>query len=185
MDGKPREDGVRDFLASRNISLPQVDTGERPDVITAKSITELKNRILQGKLEREGIRVYPGPREYLKAVRRCGKAIVVVSSSANTVRVLQLTGLIELVDHLVDAQALARGGLRGKPAPDSYVEGARLAGASPKSTAVFEDALAGVTAGKAAGAGLVVGLNRKSAQHRLDLLKGGADRVVKDLGELL
>jgi len=198
VDGKPRADGVRDFLASRAIHLPEGDREDAPPPATPSSaggppstewtvygVGNRKNELLLARIHSDGVEVYDGSRRYLQAARAAGLRRAVVSSSANTADVLQVTELADLVEGRVDGRTLQVQGLRGKPAPDSFLAGAALFGTDPSSAAVFEDALAGVQAGRDGGFGFVVGVNRVDDEHARALRKHGADIVVSDLGELL
>ena len=185
VDGKPRGDGVRDFLASRGIALPN---GQRGDPATAETIVGVgarKNTLLLERIRRDGVTVYEGSRRYLEAARSAGLHRVVVSSSANTSEVLRVTGLDELIEGRIDGVTLAERHIAGKPAPDSFLAGARLIGVAPDAAAVFEDATAGVAAGRAGGFGYVVGVNRLDAEHGSALRDHGADVVVADLADLV
>lgn len=183
VDGKPREDGVRDFLASRGISLPDGAPDDPPQAETVHGLGNRKNVELLARIERDGVEVFAGSVRYLRAAAAAGLHRVVVSSSANTATVLRATGLDALVEGRVDGNTLVEQGLRGKPAPDSFVAGARLVGAEPDAAVVFEDALAGVAAGRAGAFGYVVGVDRAG---QADALRAhGADLVVSDLAELL
>jgi HAD superfamily hydrolase (TIGR01509 family) len=146
-------------------------------------VGNLKNRLLESIIDRDGVTPYPGSVRYLEAARAAGMPIGVVTASANGERVLDAAGLASFVDARVDGVVLARDGLRGKPAPDSFLAGARALGVEPKSAAVFEDALAGVQAGRAGGFGHVVGVNRGDQADAL--VEHGADVVVLDLADLL
>ena len=174
VDGMPRYDGVRRFLESRGIETPDelvMDLGDR------------KNVAVQKKIRDEGVEVYEGSRRYLEAARDAGLRRAVVSSSANTEEVLNVTGLAPLIEARVDGVVAKERGLPGKPKPDIFLEGARELGAEPSQAAVFEDALAGVEAGRAGNFGIVIGVDRVG---QADALKEhGADRVVQDLEELL
>jgi beta-phosphoglucomutase family hydrolase len=183
VDGKPRLDGVRDFLASRGIRLPETSAGDAPDEPTVKALGDRKNAIVQQRIEQDGVRVYPGSRRYLEAAERAGLRRAVVSSSANTEQVLRVTGLAPLIELRVDGVTIKQEGLRGKPAPDTFLAAARRLGVTPEQAAVFEDALAGVEAGRAGGFGCVIGVDRIG--HAAALAAHGADRVVTDLGDLL
>jgi beta-phosphoglucomutase family hydrolase len=185
VDGKPRADGVRDFLASRGITLPEGASDDPPGAETVHGLGNRKNELLLERIHRDGVTVYDGSRRYLEQAKDAGLRRIVVSSSANTKDVLQVTGLAPLVEGRVDGLTLQQEGLRGKPAPDSFLAGARLAGVSPDQAAVFEDALAGVEAGRAGGFGCVIGVNRLDAAHADGLREHGASVVVDDLGELL
>ncbi|WAX57167.1 beta-phosphoglucomutase family hydrolase [Jatrophihabitans cynanchi] len=185
VDGKPRADGVRDFLASRGIQLPAGDREDRAGADTVYGVGNRKNELLLARIHSDGVEVYDGSRRYLQAARAAGLRRAVVSSSANTADVLQVTGLAELVEGRVDGHTLQVQGLRGKPAPDSFLAGAKLFGTDPAAAVVFEDALAGVQAGRDGGFGFVVGVNRVDDEHAGALRQHGADIVVSDLGELL
>ncbi|MDT4933456.1 MAG: hypothetical protein QOK11_1348 [Pseudonocardiales bacterium] len=185
VDGKPRADGVRDFLASRGITLPEGDPDDAPDRETVHGVGNRKNELLLQRIREDGVRVYEGSRRYLQAARDAGLHRAVVSSSANTAEVLRVTGLDELVEGRVDGKTLIAKHLRGKPAPDSFLAGAALLGATAKESAVFEDATAGVQAGRAGDFGFVVGVNRLDDEHGAALRASGADIVVGDLEELL
>jgi beta-phosphoglucomutase family hydrolase len=183
VDGKPREDGIRSFLAARGIHLPQGAEDDPPTAPTVHGLARRKNDLLLELLEREGVHVYPGSVRYVRAVRERGLATAVVTSSQNCAEVLAAAGIGDLFDARVDGLTAAAEHLRGKPAPDTYLAAARALSAAPAEAAVFEDALAGVEAGRAGGFGLVVGVDRAG---QADLLRRhGADRVVGDLADLL
>jgi beta-phosphoglucomutase family hydrolase len=183
VDGKPRPDGVRDFLASRGITLPEGNPDDGPDLETVNGLGNRKNQALLRRIREEGVEVFEGSRRYLEAARDAGLRRVVVSSSANTAEVLEVTGLAAMVEGWIDGLAIAAQGLKGKPAPDTFMAGARCAGVEPGQAAVFEDALAGVEAGRAGGFGFVVGVDRTG--HADALRAHGADIVVSDLAQLL
>ncbi|WP_432485089.1 beta-phosphoglucomutase family hydrolase [Kineococcus esterisolvens] len=183
VDGKPRAAGVRDFLASRGITLPEGAPDDPPGSETVSGLGNAKNADLLRRIEQDGVDVYEGSRRYLEAAREAGLRRAVVSSSANTRQVLEVTGLAPYVEDRVDGVTLRELGLPGKPAPDTFLEGARRLGVPPARVAVFEDALAGVEAGRAGGFGVVVGVDRVG--HGDALLEHGADVVVRDLAELL
>ena len=183
VDGKPRQDGVRDFLASRHITLPD---GMPDDPVTAQTVYGLGNRknveLLQ-KIATDGVEIYDGSLAYLKAAQSAGLRRIVVSSSANTEQVLRVTGLAPYIEARIDGVTLRQQNIAGKPAPDSYLAGAKLAGATPAQAVVFEDAIAGVQSGRAGQFGYVVGVNRVG---QADALKSaGADIVVDDLADLI
>jgi beta-phosphoglucomutase family hydrolase len=173
VDGKPREDGIRDFLASRHIHA---------DADEVRTLSERKNALVLKLIADEGVQAYPGSVEYLKAARAAGLRRAVVSSSHNCEDVLRVAGITEYLEVRVDGHVIDALGLRGKPAPDSFLEGARRLGVRPDQAAVFEDALAGVEAGHDGKFGCVIGVNR--GDHRDSLLRHGADIVVDDLSEL-
>jgi len=187
VDGKPRDAGVRDFLASRGITLPEggpEDPVDQPfDDVSVAGLGNRKNQQLLHRIATDGVEVYEGSRRYLRAARDAGLRCAVVSSSANTRQVLEVTGLAEHVEARVDGVTLREQHLRGKPAPDTFLAGARALGVEPGRAAVFEDALAGVEAGRAGGFGTVVGVDRVG--HADALREHGADVVVGDLAELL
>ncbi len=182
VDGKPRADGVRDFLTSRGIQLDEGSADDAPDAETVNGLGNRKNVVLQRRIHDDGVEVYEGSVRYVRAVRDAGLAAAVVSSSANTRDVLDVTGIADLFDAVVDGNVLRERGLRGKPAPDGFIEGARLLGMEPGEAAVFEDAVSGVEAGRAGGFAIVIGVDRVG--HAQALLEHGADRVVADLEEL-
>jgi beta-phosphoglucomutase family hydrolase len=185
VDGKPRADGVRGFLASRGISLPEGDADDGADAQTVLGLGNRKNGLLLERIHSDGVAVYDGSRRYLEAARDAGLRRVVVSSSANTADVLHVTGLDRLVEGRVDGVTLAQQHLRGKPAPDSFLAGAALVGVQAAQAVVFEDATSGVQAGQAGKFGYVVGVNRIDDKHAQALREQGADVVVRDLAELL
>ncbi|HEY3629351.1 MAG TPA: beta-phosphoglucomutase family hydrolase [Jatrophihabitantaceae bacterium] len=185
VDGKPRADGVRDFLASRGIHLPEGDPDDPPDHDTVNGVGNRKNELLTERLHTDGVTVYEGSRRYLAAARDAGLARAVVSSSANATTVLQITGLDTYIQAVVDGHTITEQHLSGKPAPDSFRAGAERLRVEPSAAAVFEDALAGVEAGRAGRFGYVVGVNRLDDDHATGLREHGADVVVNDLGELL
>ncbi len=174
VDGKPREDGVRDFLRSRGID---------PDPALVKRLGDEKNDLVTQIIERDGVEVYDGSVRYVHRAKDAGLKLAVVSSSANAKPVLESVGLLDLFDHVVDGHAVAEDGLKGKPAPDTFLEGARRLGVEPAHAAVFEDALAGVEAGRAGDFGCVVGVDRVGQAQALQ--EHGASTVVQDLDELL
>jgi beta-phosphoglucomutase family hydrolase len=183
VDGLPREDGVRSFLASRGIHLPEGGDGDPEDAETVRGLATRKNRLVLQVLREQGVEVYPGSVRYVKAVRDAGLHRAVVSSSANCREILIAAGIEDLFEARVDGISAKRLGLRGKPAPDTFLEGARELGVGADRAAVFEDATAGVEAGRAGGFAYVVGVDRVG--HAEDLLHHGADVVVEDLEELL
>jgi beta-phosphoglucomutase family hydrolase len=183
VDGKPRQDGVRDFLASRGIRLPEGSPHDPPDAETVYGLGNRKNLELNRRIEQDGVEVFPGSLRYLQAAQEAGLRRIVVSSSANTALVLQRTGLERYIEGRIDGVTLAQRHLAGKPKPDSFLAGAELAGVPPEQAAVFEDAQAGVAAGRAGGFGYVVGVDRVGQATRLRA--HGADVVVKDLSELI
>jgi beta-phosphoglucomutase family hydrolase len=183
VDGKPREAGVRDFLASRGIELPEGSPDDGPDADTVHGVGGRKNELVLKLIAERGVDVYPGSVRLVDAARAAGLKTAVVSSSANTKLILESAGLSDRFDARVDGVTLATEGIAGKPAPDSFLRAAELLGVAPAEAAVFEDALAGVAAGHAGGFGITVGVNR--LDQAAALREHGADIVVNDLAELL
>ena len=183
VDGLPRYDGVRNFLKSRGIELPQGDPDDPPDKETICGIGNRKNVLVLKLIKENGVEPYEGSVRYVKAVREAGLRRAVVSSSANCKDVLVAAGIDDLFEAVVDGNTVDEQHLKGKPAPDTFLAGAKALGVQPAQAAVFEDALAGVQAGHAGNFGFVVGVDRVG---QADALKEhGADVVVKDLAELL
>jgi beta-phosphoglucomutase family hydrolase len=199
VDGKPREDGVRSFLASRGITLPEggpddppriettlETTGEptvEPEGETVWSLGSRKNEIVLRLMRERGVEAYEGSVRYVHAVRDAGLPRAVVSSSANCREVLRAAGIDDLFDQRVDGIVARKDHLRGKPAPDTYLAAAKILNVAPGEAAVFEDALAGVEAGRAGAFGAVIGVDRVG---QADALRAhGATTVVEDLAELL
>ena len=183
VDGKPRLDGTRSFLRSRGIELPEGGPDDPPDAETIWHLSMRKNDLVQEKITTLGVTVYPGSVRYLEAVKRAGLATACVSSSANAAQVLEVAGLTGLIDLRIDGVNAKQRGLPGKPAPDTFLAAAADLGVGPKGSAVFEDAISGVQAGRAGGFGSVVGVDRVG--HAAALREHGADVVVTDLAELL
>ncbi|WBQ08159.1 HAD family hydrolase [Kribbella sp. CA-293567] len=183
VDGKPRPDGVRDFLLSRGITLPEGHPDDPPGLQTVNGLGNQKNVAVLRRIRDDGVRVFEGSRRYLQAAKAAGLRRVVVSSSANTGEVLEVTGLAALVEHRIDGVTIRATGLRGKPAPDTFLAGAKWCGVEPSEAVVFEDALAGVQAGRAGAFGYVVGVDRVGQAEQLKLQ--GADIVVTDLADLI
>src|SRR6202046_5546367 len=183
VDGKPRLEGTESFLESRHINLPTGDPDDKPGTPTVYGLSNRKNELVLEVLKRDGVEVYPGSRRYIDAVRAAGLKTAIVSSSANTEAVLQAGGVADLFDARRDANVAKARGLHGKPAPDTFLEAARMLGVPPEHAAVYEDALAGVAAGHAGKFGLVVGVDRVGQADALR--QHGADVVVKDLADLL
>ncbi|MFD2763630.1 HAD family hydrolase [Micromonospora eburnea] len=183
VDGKARADGVRSFLASRGISLPEGTPDDPPEADTVNGVGNRKNVVLLQRLQSDGVDVYQGSVRYLEAAARVGLRRAVVSASANAQAVVEAAGLDRLLEARVDGLVAHERGLRGKPYPDTFLAGAELLGVAPAKAAVFEDALAGVAAGKAGDFGYVVGVDRVGQAD--DLRSHGADVVVTDLAELM
>ena len=183
VDGKPRLDGVRDFLAGRQITLPEGTPSDPPTAETVNGLGGRKNAIVLHRIHTGGVRVFEGSRRYLVAAEQAGFRRAVVSSSANTGEVLTVTGLAPLVELTVDGVTIRDERLSGKPAPDTFLAAARRLGSRPAQCAVFEDALSGVAAGRAGHFGFVVGVDRVGQGD--ELRAHGADTVVQDLADLL
>jgi beta-phosphoglucomutase family hydrolase len=183
VDGKPRYDGVRSFLASREIQLPEGDPSDPPSAETVCGLGNRKNELVLALLRRDGVQVYEGSVRYVRAVRDAGLHRAVVSASANTREVLKAAGIEDLFEVRIDGIVAAERHLRGKPAPDPFLAAAAELKVPAAEAAVFEDALAGVEAGRAGNFEYVVGVDRVG--QRRALLEHGADIVVDDLGELL
>jgi beta-phosphoglucomutase family hydrolase len=183
VDGKKREDGVRSFLASRHIELPEGGDDDPTDAETIHGLGNRKNEAFQKTLHDQGAEVFDGSRRYLEAVTAAGLGVAVVSASANTRDVLAATGLDRFVQKRVDGVTLREEHIAGKPAPDSFLRAAQLLEVDPGAAAVFEDALSGVAAGRAGNFGFVVGVDRVGQAD--DLRRNGADIVVTDLAQLL
>jgi len=183
VDGKPRAAGVRDFLASRDITLAEGSPDDPPDAETINGVGNGKNQELQRRIREDGVQVFEGSRRYLEAARDAGLRRAVVSSSANTEDVLAVTGLAQYVELRVDGTTIREEKLAGKPAPDTFLTAAQRLGVEPAAAAVFEDAIAGVQAGRAGRFGAVIGVNRTG--QAAALRDNGASLVVNDLAELL
>ncbi len=183
VDGRSRADGVRTFLAARGIQLPEGRDGDTAADGTVLGLANTKNELLLSLLAAGGVQVYPGSQRYLRAVRAAGLATAVVSASANAHQVLAEAGLDGQFDAVVDGHVARSRMLAGKPAPDTYLAAAAALAVQPVSAAVFEDALAGVAAGRAGRFGWVVGVDRVGQAS--DLRHAGADVVVTDLADLL
>lgn len=183
VDGKPRLEGTRSFLASRGIELPEGTPDDPPDAETLWGLSTRKNDLVQERIRTDGVDVYPGSRRYLEAVKDAGLATAVVSSSANAEQILRVTGLETFIDHRVDGVTARERGLPGKPAPDTFLAAAADLGVDRSVAVVFEDALAGVQAGHAGDFGAVVGVDR--LDQAAALREHGADVVVTDLADLL
>ena len=183
VDGKLRYDGVRDFLKSRAIELPEGSPDDPPTAETVCGLGNRKNDMINDVLQSEGVEAYQGSIALVRQLRRKGMKTAVVSSSHNCLAVLQAAQMADLFDARVDGDVADRRHLRGKPAPDTFLAAAAQLGVSPQRAIVVEDAIAGVQAGRAGRFGLVVGVARKG---EVDALKdNGADVVVADLSEFV
>ena len=183
VDGKPRYEGVQSFLTARGIELTRGEPSDPPDAETVDGLGNRKNAILLRLIHERGVEPYEGSVRYVEAAREAGLRRAVVSSSTNCRDVLAAAGIEDLFEVRIDGVVAEREHLRGKPAPDTFLAGARALGADAAEAAVFEDALAGVAAGRAGGFAFVVGVDRTGQAKALR--EHGADVVVTDLGELL
>ena len=183
VDGKPRPDGVRDFLASRDIRLPEGSLDDPPDVETVAGLGNRKNDLVMEVFEAAAIERYEGTVALIHQLRHHGFKIAVVTSSENCTAVLHATGLTGLFDVQVDGNTIREQHLAGKPSPDTFLMAARLLGAEPARAVVIEDAISGVQAGSSGKFGLVIGVARKGNVE--ELKHNGAHLVVNDLSELV
>jgi beta-phosphoglucomutase family hydrolase len=183
VDGKLREDGVRSFLASRGVTVPEGDTADPPTAETVHGLGTRKNDLVLELIDRHGVEVYEGSVRFVQAARDAGLRRAVVSASKNCRQVLIAAGIELLFEARIDGIVAAAARLRGKPAPDMFLAAADALGVAPVHCAVFEDAVAGVEAGRAGAFGWVVGVDRGG--QATALRSHGADRVVADLSELL
>ena len=183
VDGKPRYDGVRSFLASRAITLPEGTPDDDPELETVCGLGNRKNAAFSAVLRDEGVTPYPASVALLDWLRARGTAVAVVSSSRNAPGVLAAAGLADRFEVVVDGRVAADTGLPGKPAPDTFAYAAEQLGVTRERSVVLEDALSGVQAGRAGEFGLVVGVDRGAGAQ--PLLDGGADVVVTELDELI
>ncbi|MCS0602630.1 beta-phosphoglucomutase family hydrolase [Streptomyces sp. LP11] len=182
VDGRPRADGVRAFLASRGIELPEGTPEDPPDARTVNGVGNRKNVLLLEKIRTDGVEAYEGTLRYLEAVRARGLRTAIVSSSANCRDVLRSIDAEHFFDVRIDGVVAAERKLPGKPRPDTFLAAAEDLGVEASRAAVFEDALAGMDAGRSGHFGYVVGLDRVGQSDAL--YTHGADIVVKDLAEL-
>lgn len=183
VDGRPRYEGVHSFLESRGIELPQGTPEDRPGAETIDGLGSHKNEILLRLVHVKGVRAFPGSVRYVHAVASHGFRRAVVSSSTNCRDVLAAAGIQDLFEEIIDGHTAERSHIAGKPAPDTYLAGARALAIDPALAAVFEDALAGVEAGRRGNFGFVVGVDRVGQAE--ELKARGADVVVRDLADLL
>jgi beta-phosphoglucomutase family hydrolase len=183
VDGKPRYDGVRSFLQSRGIELPQGTPDDPPGAETVDGLGNRKNELVLQLIRDEGVHAYPGSVRYLDVARDAGLRRAVVSSSANCADVLRAAGIENYFEVRVDGHVVEDQGLKGKPAPDTFLHAAKELGMQAAQAAVFEDALSGVEAGQAGNFGCVVGVDRVGQAEALT--EHGASVVVKDPADLL
>jgi alpha,alpha-trehalase len=182
VDGKPRYDGVRDFLASRGIELPRGDPSDPPDKETVCGLGNRKNDLFNAEVREHGVETYPSTIELIRHLHEVGIRVGLMSSSKNTAMVLDVTGTTDLFEVRVDGVVAAQVGLPGKPDPAMYLEAARRLGVEAARSVVVEDALSGVEAGRRGGFALVIGVDRLGQADALR--KAGADVVVDDLAEV-
>jgi len=183
VDGKPRFDGVRDFIRSRGIKLPEGTPEDSPETETVCGLGNRKNDLVNEVIDSVGVDAYESTITLARQIRDAGIKIAVVTSSQNCDAVLKAAKIDDLFNVRVDGNTILEQHLSGKPAPDSYLEGAKRLGVDPHRTVVVEDAISGVQSGRNGKFGLVIGVDRKGNGD--ELKKNGADVVVKDLGEFL
>ena len=183
VDGKPRYDGVRDFLASRGVQLPEGDPDDPPEAETVCGLGNRKNRLVTKAIEETGVPAYEGSVRFVRQLHRDGFKVAIVSSSENCAAILKAANLDDLFEVRVDGAMVEAEQLAGKPAPDTFLIGARLLGVEPARTVVVEDAISGVQAGLSGNFGLVIGVSRKG--DAAELKRHGAHLVVNDLDELV
>lgn len=183
VDGKPRYEGVRSFLESRGIPLPDGDHTDPPGYGTVAALGNAKNQKFNGVLESEGVEAYPDAIELLDHLRHLDVRLVVVSSSANAVPVLGAAGISDRFEFVMDGVVARRRDLPGKPRPDTFIAAAAEVGATVAGAVVFEDAVSGVQAGRAGAFHTVVGVDRTGSADALK--EAGADIVVERLTELI
>lgn len=183
VDGKPRYDGVRSFLASRQIELPDGDASDDPTTETVAGLGNRKNHDFEQILRSEGVEPYPGSVALVQALQARGTRMAIVSSSRNAAAVLEAAGVDDYFPVVVSGKEAGERGLAGKPAPDTFLDAAAQLGVPKERAVVFEDALSGVQAGAAGDFGLVVGVDRGVGADAL--AEHGADLVVADLDELV
>ncbi len=182
VDGKPRYDGVQSFLESRSIKLPLGNPDDEPGFDTICALGNLKNKLFNELVEREGVEIYQDAIEKLRNWKKLGIKTAIVSSSKNCRNIIRVAGIEDLFDTRVDGLVSAEIGLKGKPDPDIFIEAAKRLNARPENSVIFEDAVSGVQAGQKGYFGLVVGVNRYNNAEAL--LENGADIIIKDFNEL-
>ena len=183
VDGKPRFDGVRDFLASRNLHLPMGSWDDSPQTDSVCGLGNRKNELVNQIIQEVGVEPYEGSVRLLRQLHRDGFKVAVVTSSQNCEAVLRSAKLDTFFDARVDGKMIQAEGLPGKPAPDTFLTAAKLLGVDPKRSVVIEDAISGIQAGSKGSFGLVIGVARKGNSE--ELKRHGADLVVEDLGDLV
>lgn len=182
VDGKPRYSGVQDFLNSRGIALPEGSPEDPPMTETIYGLGNQKNQLVNERLA-SGVEAYPGSISFLKYLRKLGIKTAIVTSSENCQTILRAANIYDLFDARVDTDDIARQGLAGKPAPDSFLKAAEMLDVGPAAAVVIKDAISGVQAGAKGAFGLVIGVARKGSAE--ELRANGAHMVVRDLAELL
>jgi beta-phosphoglucomutase-like phosphatase (HAD superfamily) len=180
LHGRPRLEGVRSFLASRGITLPEGAPDDPPAAETVNGLANRKNQAVHRRLMRDGVAAFEGSRRYIEAAREAGLRIAVVSSSANTHEILERSGLAPLIDVCVDGNVMREQELRTRPAPDTFLAACRMLGVEPAQAAAFVTSTAGVAGLRAGGLGVAIAVNRAAMLHA-----EGADRVISDVGQLL
>jgi beta-phosphoglucomutase family hydrolase len=183
VDGKLRDEGVSSFLESRDIKLPFGEAGDPPDRQTVIGLGNRKNELVNKIIETDGVDIYEGSIALVRLLRQEGIKTAVVSASKNCETVLNVTGITDLFDVMVDGNVAARLGLPGKPAPDTFLQAAKMLDTEPQRAVVVEDAISGVQAGRAGNFGLVIGVDRHGEPDSLK--NNGADIVVDDLDKFL
>lgn len=183
VDGKLRNDGARAFLLSRGISLPEGDPDDPPGLETVSGLANRKDRMVKSALAENGVDLYEGSMKVVRHVRELGLKTAVVSASKNCSLILEVAGIRDMFDSVVDGTVASRHDLRGKPEPDTFLFAASHLGVTPGRAVVVEDAVSGVAAGKAGGFGLVIGIDHHGDAQQL--MDNGADIVVNDLAEIL
>lgn len=183
IDGKPRYDGVRSFLAARGITLPEGEPDDPPTAQTVCGLGNKKNEAFNQILASEGVTAYPGSVALIRQLHEQGKPMAVVSSSRNAPAVLAAAGLTDYFGLIMHGGLASELGLAGKPAPDTFTHAAEVLGATNARSVVLEDAINGVAAGRAGAFGLVIGVDRGAGAQALTA--AGADVVVQDLDELV
>ncbi len=183
VDGLPRMAGVRGALQARGVDLPEGTPDDPPDARTVHGLARQKNAEVERLIARDGVEAYPGTIALLDSLTPLGVRLAVVSSSRNARRVLEAAGVLDRFELVLDGRLAEEGGLAGKPAPDTFLHAAELLGVEPRRTAVVEDAVSGVAAGRAGGFGMVLGVDRGTGERAL--LDAGADLVVRDLAEVV
>ena len=183
VDGKPRYDGVRSFLESRGVTLPEGTPDSPSDELSVCGLGNRKNILINDVLESDGVEVYPGSLKFVKYLRGLGIKTAVVSSSKNCEAIIKAGKIEDLFETRVDGVISAQLELNGKPAPDIFIQAAKNLGVTPKDAVVVEDAISGVQAGVSGKFGLVIGVDRDNDSEILK--KSGAHFVVSDLGEIV